>query len=204
MIAEVSREPISRRLTLRGLSESEIAEYLRQTGSEFASPQLVTRLYGQTEGNPLFVGEMVRLLSVERDTSAALDEQRLEIPQSVRQVIARRLSHLSQGASRLLLLASVLGREFSYEVLARLGDLSEERLLAVLDEAVDARVVSDVPGSPGRLRFEHVLIRDTLYEGLTSARRLRLHALVVAALEELEVERPGLYLAELALLDRRR
>jgi tetratricopeptide (TPR) repeat protein len=116
----------------------------------------------------------------------------------VRDVIARRLRHLSQESNRLLVLASVLGREFALEVLARLGRVAEDDLLEWLDEAIDARVVSDVPDSPGRLRFAHVLIRDTLYDGLTSARRLRLHKLAVAALEQLNEERPGPHLADLA------
>ena len=51
--------------------------------------------------------------------------------------------------------------------------------------------MSDVPGAPGRLRFAHVLIRDTLYDGLTSARRMRLHGRVVEALEALYGEEPG-------------
>jgi tetratricopeptide (TPR) repeat protein len=198
MIAEVGREPVTRRLSLGGLSASEVAEYRQLTASEMASPQLVTALHGQTEGNPLFVGEIVRLLSVEGAASQLSDELRLEIPQSVRHVIARRLSHLSPESNRLLVHASVLGREFSFDVLARLGEVSEEQLLESLDEAIAARVISDVPGSPGRLRFEHVLIRDALYDGLTSARRVRVHALVVAALEQLDGERPGTQLAELA------
>ena len=61
-----------------------------------------------------------------------------------------------------------------------------------------ARVLSDVPGAPGRLRFAHVLIRDTLYEGLTTARRVRLHRLAVEALEALYGDEPGPHLAELA------
>ena len=52
----------------------------------------------------------------------------------------------------------------------------------MLDEAMAARVMSDVPGAPGRLRFAHVLIRDTLYEGLTSVRRVRLHRCAIEAL----------------------
>ena len=58
-----------------------------------------------------------------------------------------------------------------------------------------ARVVSDLPGSPGRLRFAHVLIRDTLYEGLTTARRVRLHRAAVEALEALYGEDSGSHLA---------
>jgi tetratricopeptide (TPR) repeat protein len=78
----------------------------------------------------------------------------------------------------------VLGREFGLDVLARLAGVPENALLEALDEAIAARVLADVPGAPGRLRFAHVLIRDTLYEGLTSARRLRLHRDVVAVLDE--------------------
>jgi DNA-binding SARP family transcriptional activator/tetratricopeptide (TPR) repeat protein len=198
MLAEVAREPVTRRLSLGGLSESEVAEYLHEAASDMASPQLAAALHGQTEGNPLFVGETVRLLSIEGALSDSPDPSRPTIPQSVRDVIARRLTHLSQESNRLLVLASVLGSEFVLDVLARLGDISDDELLEWLDEAIDARVVSDVPGSPGRLRFAHVLIRDTLYDGLTSARRLRLHKRAVAALEQLNDERPGPHLAELA------
>jgi DNA-binding SARP family transcriptional activator len=198
MLAEVGREPVTRRFSLGGLSESEVAEYLQLTGSGILSPRMAAALHGQSEGNPLFVGEIVRLLSVEGNLSQAPDESRLAIPQSIRDVIARRVGHLSDECDRLLVLASVLGREFPLEVLGRLGGVSEGELLDWLDEAIEARVVSDVPGSPGRLRFAHVLIRDTLYDRLASARCLRLHELAVTALEQLNAERPGSYLAELA------
>jgi len=95
-------------------------------------------------------------------------------------------------------LASVIGREFALEELARVGCVSEDDLLDVLDEAMTARAISDVPGAPGHLRFAHVLIRDTLSEGPTTARRVRLHRLVVEALETLYGEDPGPHLAELA------
>jgi hypothetical protein len=100
-------------------------------------------------------------------------------------VIARRLTHLSEDCNRVLVLAAVLGREFAVDALARLGGLPVDELLDHLDEAIAARVVSDVPGAAGRLRFAHVLIRDTLYEELAAARRVRLHRLAAEALEAL-------------------
>jgi tetratricopeptide (TPR) repeat protein len=189
MLTEVAREPVTTRLQLAGLSERDVAQYVELTAAELASPQLIASLHEQTEGNPLFVGETVRLLAV---------EGRVAIPQSVRDVIARRLGHLSDECNRLLVLASVLGREFALDALARVGSSSEETLLDILDEAMVARVLSDVPGSPGRLRFAHVLIRDTLYEGLTTARRVKLHRIVVEALEALYGEGSGPHLSELA------
>ena len=198
MLTEVSREPVTRRLSLRGLSEEDVATYVDATASEIASPELVVALHEQTEGNPLFVGEIVRLISAEGVSSGSTAGVRPAIPQGVRDVIARRLTHLSDECNRVLLLASVLGREFALEALAHVGNVSVDELLETLDEAMAARVVSDVPGGPGRLRFAHVLIRDTLYEGLTTTRRVRLHRQAVRALEALYGEEPGPYLAELA------
>jgi DNA-binding SARP family transcriptional activator len=193
MLVEVAREPGTRGLSLDGLSEREVAEYVELTAPAIASADLAAALSEETEGNPLFVGEIVRLLSVEGARSEGL-----AIPQSVRDVIARRLAHLSDECNRVLVLASVLGREFAFDMLGRLAGVSENALLDVLDEAMRARVVCDVPGTPDRLRFAHVLIRDTLYEGLTTARRVRLHSQAVEALEALHGEEPGRYLAELA------
>jgi DNA-binding SARP family transcriptional activator len=197
-LAEVAREPVTRRLVLGGLSEPEVVDYVELTASEIASPQLAATLHEETEGNPLFVGEIVRLLAVEGARSGSMGEPRLAIPQSVRDVIGRRLTHLSRACNRMLVLASVIGREFALDALARLGAVSEDVLLDVLDEAMAARVVSDVPGVTNRLRFAHVLIRDTLYDGLTSARRVRLHRLAVDALDALYGADPGPHLAELA------
>jgi len=198
MLAELAREPVTRRLQLSGLRDREVAEYVELVASEVASSELVARLHRQTEGNPLFVGEIVRLLSAEGLRSESNVGRFFVIPQSVHDVITRRLDYLSEGCSRALVLASVIGREFALDVLARTSFVSEEELLEMLDEAMAARVVSEVPGGPGRLCFAHVLIRDALYEGLTAAARVRMHRLVVDALEALYGSEPGAHLAELA------
>jgi DNA-binding SARP family transcriptional activator/class 3 adenylate cyclase len=189
MLAEVAREPATTRLSLRGLTEAEVAAYVEATAAELASPELIEALYEETEGNPLFVGETVRLLAV---------EGRIAIPETIRDVITRRLAHLSDECNRVLTLASVLGREFPLDALALLSGGPEDDVLDTLDEAIAARVVADVPGSTTRLRFAHVLIRDTLYDGLTAARRVRLHRLAEEALERLYGDGAGPHLAELA------
>jgi DNA-binding SARP family transcriptional activator len=184
-LVEVAREPGTRRLSLGGLSEAEVTRYLERTAPAIASPELGRELHEQTEGNPLFVAETVRLLALEGIEPDAGGRVRLAVPRNVREVIARRLKHLSEDCNRTLLLAAVLGREFAPDALARLAAVSVDVLLDRLDEAIAAGVVSDVPGSPGRLRFSHVLIRDTLYDGLATARRIRLHRRAAEALEDL-------------------
>ena len=198
MLVDVAREPVTRRVALGGLSEREVAQYVELTAAQIGAPELVAGLHAETEGNPLFVGEIVRLLSVEGVPTESAADVRLAIPHTIRQVIAHRLAHLSARCERILVLASVIGREFSLATLARMGGVSEAELLDSLDEALTTRVVSDLPDGMGRLRFAHVLIRDTLYEGLTSARRVRLHRTAVEALEALHGEQSGPHLAELA------
>ena len=65
MLAEVAREPVTSRMTLRGVTEEDVAAYLELTAAELASPNLASALHEETEGNPLFFGETVRLLSLE-------------------------------------------------------------------------------------------------------------------------------------------
>jgi len=195
-IAELVREPTTRRLSLTGLNEQEVGEYLELTAAELATVDVAASLFAETEGNPLFVAETVRLLTQADDRTAT--HETLVIPQSVRDVISRRLARLSQECNRALQLASLLGREFAPAALARLNQSTEDTLLDTLDEAASARVISEVPGSVNRLRFTHVLIRDTLYEGLTQTRRVQLHRRTLEALEALYGEAPGPHLAELA------
>ena len=171
-LAEVMREPIAVRVALGGLSEDAVGEYV---DAELDSREFASALYERTEGNPLFLAETVRLLAT---------EGRIAIPPSVRDVIVRRLARLGEDCNRVLVLAAVLGREFDHSALAAMGELTEDQLLDPLDEAMRARVVSEVPGTTARSRFAHVLIRDALYDSLTTARRIRLHRAAVEVLED--------------------
>ena len=198
MLADVTREPTTRRLHLTGLSEHDVAEYVQRTATDAGSPELAAQLYEETEGNPLFMVEMLRLLALEarpRDSQEGRAE--LAIPESVQDVIARRFRHLSAETNRVLALASVLGRECRLDALARLAELSEGDLLDSLDDAMSQRILTAPPGT-NRIRFTHVLLRDTLYESLTTARRVRLHRLAVETLEMLYGANSGAYLSELA------
>ena len=198
MLAEVAREPVTRRVSLTGLAEDEVAEYVRLTAAEIASPELTSALYGETEGNPLFVSETVRLLSLEGLPPQASGTPRLAIPPTISDVISRRLAHLSADCNQMLVQASVLGREFALDALEQVFAEPEARFLQCVDEATVARVVAEVPGVRGRLRFSHVLVRDTLYDRLGAARRARLHRRAGETLEALYARDPGPHLAELA------
>jgi tetratricopeptide (TPR) repeat protein len=197
-LAELAREPAVTRISLRGLDESDVGELVERAAVQLASPALTEALTERTGGNPLFVGEMLRLLATEHD-SPETAAGGLVVPPSLREVISRRVAHLPDACAQLLPAAAVLGREFPVGTLARMEGLAEGTVLDVLDDAIAARVVGDVPGTDSRLRFAHVLIRDTLYEGLAPAERRRLHRRAAEGIESAHGDAPGPHLAELAL-----
>ena len=91
-LAELSREPAARHLRLPGLSEADVGRLIQQTAGVAAGDSVVAAVHRYTEGNPLFVGEVVRLLAAEGqleriDVPAGL---RLAIPEGVREVVGRR------------------------------------------------------------------------------------------------------------------
>ena len=196
-LAELLREPHARQVTVEGLTAPDVAEFIELTAETRPTSAVAATIHAETEGNPLFLAEVVRLL----DTELRLGEpgSLLRIPPGVRAVIGQRIRRLSKACQDLLVAAAVLGREFGLEALVRLTRLTREEVLQVLDEAMVERVVGEVPGSPGRLRFGHALIRDTLYDELTLAQRLNWHLRAGEALEAVYGSDKEPHLAELAL-----
>ncbi len=193
ILPELARAASAHRVSLRGMAGAETAKLLELTTGNAPSPELVARVQAQTAGNPLFAIEIGRLLAADEQP-----QERLPIPEGVTEVINQRLLHRSERCREVLVLASVVGREFAIEPLERVSDLAEEELYDALEEAESARLIGEVPGASGRLRFSHVLMRDALYDDLPAARRLRLHRRVADALESLYARGPEPHAAELA------
>jgi eukaryotic-like serine/threonine-protein kinase len=199
-LSDLSSLPVTRRMHLRGLDQADVAAFIEGAGGVAASPGLAAAVYRETEGNPLFVDEVVRLLATEGRLEVPLDSAtwHLAVPQGVRNVMGRRLEQLSALSREILALAAVLGREFSLEVLEEASGRVREEVLRVVDEAAAAEVVTEVRDTPGRLRFSHALMADVLYQDLPPSRRLGLHRRIGEMLEAYYARDPEPHLAELA------
>jgi DNA-binding SARP family transcriptional activator len=195
-LAELAREPVVERLALGGLSGGDTSRLLAATIGEGAAGELVDRVHAETQGNPLFATEIARLL--ESEGPEADPARPLPIPAGISEAIGRRLGRQSGDCRAVLAIASVAGREFEPAVLARVGGLDEDAVLAALEEAAGARLVGELPDPGGRMRFSHILVRDTLYHGLPAPERLRLHRAIAAALELRYAGDLGAHAAELA------
>lgn len=117
----------------------------------------------------------------------------------MREVVERRVAGLGQRTREMLTAAAVIGRSFDLDLLAKLVEIGEGDLLEALEQAVAASLLAESNDRVGRFSFSHALINHTLYEGLGSTRRARMHLRVAEALEELYGTDSDEQLPELAL-----
>jgi DNA-binding SARP family transcriptional activator/tetratricopeptide (TPR) repeat protein len=185
-LAELSREGLSTQLDIAGLSERETGELVRLRAGERPSAAFTREIHRETEGNPFFVGEVIRNLlaaGVRVGSATASELQRFELPEGVKRMLARRLERLDPRTIELLGMGSVAGRDFDLELLEQLVDLTEGEFLSALEDALAAGVLLESMSVPGRYSFSHALIREALYEGMSAPRRARQHRRVAEALE---------------------
>jgi tetratricopeptide (TPR) repeat protein len=184
LIGDLIRE--GRTVSVGGLSQAEVGEFIERGSAKKADDKLVTDLYHATDGNPLFVDGVVRLLAAEgKLEQTGFDGSAFKIPDGVRESIRRRLAELSAEANSLLSIASVIGNEFDQRLLERISGRSSEQMIEQTDEALRIGVLRT--GGPGfaRQQFSHALIREVLYEDLAANRRIELHGKVGSAIEEI-------------------
>ncbi|MCP5068205.1 MAG: AAA family ATPase, partial [bacterium] len=191
-LGELARESTFRRLSIKGLEREHVTELLLQIVGKDVPPALTESVVSMTEGNPFFVVELARILDAEES------ELEVELPVSISAAIGRRLGKLTAESRELLTLASVIGREFSMTLLSKVVGSEHGPILASLEGLVAARIIEPSSGAPDAYRFNHALIRETLYRGILAPSRARFHRLIATALERLYRESAIPPLAELA------
>jgi tetratricopeptide (TPR) repeat protein len=206
LVGDLRRQGGVERLPLSGLDGVGVATIVEQAAGhtlDEAGVALARAVYEETEGNPFFVKEVLRHLAetgaIEQHEGAwttHLSIDQLGIPEGVREAVGRRLSRLSGDTNHALRIAAVVGSEFDLRVVRAAGSIDEETVLAAIEEAAEARLVTEV--SATRFRFAHALVRAAVYESLTAARRVTLHRNTAEAIETIHGDALDDYLPTLA------
>ncbi len=161
------------RLDLEGLSPEHAAALVEDVTGEVGDPELVAAWHARSGGNPFFLIELARF-----GQAGGTDS----VPATVRDVIARRFSTLPENTRSLLLLAAVLGRRCSLDVLAAVAGQPVDEAENTLDPAREAGLVLEP--EVGTVAFTHALTRDAVLATTTGSRAARLHAQVAHALDD--------------------
>jgi len=186
LLLSLRREGLLTEVTLDPLNAAETAYLAAHLTGEHLDQASITALYQETEGNPLFVVETLRAGVTEKVQTGQLSLQETFtrpgalLPPTVQAVISSRLAQLSPAANEVMGVAAVIGRAFTFDVLARTSSMDEDTLVLGLDELWQRRIVRE----QGRdaYDFSHDKLREQAYASLSAARRRLLHRRVGAAL----------------------
>jgi len=190
---ELTRLHVLRRINLAGLSQPAVAEMIAGLSHRDPPKTLVDFIYSGTEGNPFFVEELFahlvergKLFDAKGEFRAGLDLNDVDVPQSLRVAIGRRLSRLDEDTRKVLATAALLGRSFPFELLGNLAGIDTDPLLDCIEEAEKAGLLSStLQGREVRFQFSHELIRQAALTEISAARRQRLHLRVADAIERI-------------------
>ena len=181
-LAAIGRMAGHRRIMVQPLSVDEVAELIgRETG--YPPTEAVTRrVFERTDGNPLFVRELSRLLS----STGALDGGAVAhgVPSTIRDVVQDLSSGLDDDARELLQLAALIGRNVDLGLLARAADLDVHTCLGRLEPVEALGLLGPAPGDPFAQRFAHDVVREAFSANISPQRVLQLHLRVADALQD--------------------
>ena len=179
-------------ISLNRLSRRDgLALIARTAGGKALPEQVVAEILARTDGIPLFVEELTKMiiesgLLIEQQGQYLLDKPLPShaIPTTLHASLMARLDRLAPVRD-VAQIGAVVGREFSYELVSAVAGMSHARLEAALDELVHSELVFRRGEIPEAIyNFRHALVRDAAYAGLLKSRRVQLHAAIAAVFEE--------------------
>lgn len=203
----LTRQHLVQRMALKRLDAAGVKAMLAALGGSPPPDGLVDVIFEETEGNPFFVEEVYRHLA---ETGQLFEEPgvwragivigEVDVPESVRLVIGRRLQRLDEATRRALASAAVIGRAFSFSLLGAMPvGIGEDALFEALDEAERSQLLtSTARGRDVIFTFAHELIRQTLLGELSTLKRQRVHQAVADAIEKTDPDNVEARAAEIA------
>jgi hypothetical protein len=186
---------------LQGLGSAAVEELVQDWPN--APADLVPQLCRMTDGNPLFLDELLRQFDYreteQNEEGDAPVPPNLSPTEAIRELVARRVSRLPENVIYLLQAAAVAGPECEAGIVAEAAELTVEQRLDAFDLAEESRLLRRV-GHVVRDRyvFSHTLVRDAIYGELLRGRRLRYHHKIALATERVHADELDTYINELA------
>jgi predicted ATPase len=193
LLSEAERAANGETLALEPLSPEETRQLAKQQLGKRVSERLLDALGALSGGNPLLLGELLRLSTGHGDAGIGAERPgALHLPRAMRAAVEQPLGRLRPYERRILRMAAVLGMEFELVPLAGAVASAPEKVFRSLVAAAAVHVVAPVAGKTHAFRFVHALVREALYEDLGPRERAHLHLRAALALEASSRSGPAL------------
>lgn len=169
-------------LSLKRLALKDIDTMIKKLlGRGDVPAPFIRKLYEESEGNPYFIEEVLRALVEEGVINPqayiwdfSIDLSKIRVPNTIRDVINRRIMNLDENTKKVLMNGSVLGTRFKYNLLMKTIELPEDELLDILDKLCKLNIIHEEPESEEYV-FDHVQIRSVIYNSMSKSRVRIIH-----------------------------
>jgi tetratricopeptide (TPR) repeat protein len=181
-ILRMSRDKVFNLVELDRLECKDVKQLLKtRLGLDEIPQGFTNEIFTQTEGNPFFIEEVMR--SLEEEGAIHLHGDRYDIdtmkefniPSSIKDLIDLRISRLDKDSMDTIRHASVIGREFDFDILKKTTGLNQERLISTLENLENKKLIMPRFEDEEEYRFSHSMIRDVIYGGLSGQRKRMMH-----------------------------
>lgn len=189
LAAALTRERATLRIQLEPLRAADVQQILQATMDVPAMPEVAEAVCRRTEGNPLFVEELIGVIlqstSHVKESLTPAEIEAIPLPGTVHELVWERVGRLSADAREAVTVAAVIGRRFRFDVLGAAMRWPPERLLKVIEELVAHHVVAETRDDDVEYyTFQHSLVQEVLYASTIGRRRREWHRRVAAAFEQ--------------------
>ncbi len=172
---------MSSTIKLKRLGQPDVAEMIREMLNRTDIPKsFINTVYRDTEGNPLFVRELINSLIqegiIDPSSYKGIDNIQIRIPPSVKEVLLRRVAKLSPDTKKVLNYAAIIGIRFDFETLRNLTGMDEEKLLDAIDELLEAGIIEEDETTDEEVYFfTYIQIKEIVERSLSKSRRRVMH-----------------------------
>lgn len=180
------REQLSEVHHLTPLPEQDGAQIINHILEGPANPTLTKAITELAEGNPFCTQEITRAMLKADHLMQEAGQWRMRpgitpsVSAELQELLRERMHRFGSNIESALVAAAIIGREFLFPLLRLVADLPDRELLDAIDAALRGHLLEETEAG---YRFRHSLIRHTLYDGLSQARRAWLHTRVAQAIE---------------------
>jgi len=164
-LADLARSASSTRIELDGLDREAIARQLVALGGTRPEPEVLDRIWRRSDGNPMFVEELVA--ASEAGTGSGRSA-------TLEQLLLGRLGGLSETSRAVLAAVAVAGRPVDDELVMRVLDAPSREVAVALRQGIERGVLA-VDASAGLFRIRHELLREAIEGETLPGERRRLH-----------------------------